>query len=88
LEIPDGRNSQTMKEAGFDMMSVIRVNSRDGKMPIRTVMVVFSDAVNQDTLIHTGMQVESMHISTEPARQTIQLMQYHLFFKFNPVTKY
>jgi hypothetical protein len=67
LEIPESRILQAIKEAGFEVMSVIRLTSRDGKMPTRTVKVAFSDIANRNTFTRTGLQVESMHFPAGPA---------------------
>ena len=61
LELPVDRITEALKHVGLDVTDVIRLNSKDGNTPTRTIKITFKDAPNRNTFVHTGLQVDSMH---------------------------
>ena len=88
LELPTDRISEALKTVGLDVTNVIRLAGKDGKTPTRTVKVTFSDAQNRNTFVHTGLQVDCMHFTAEPATQNTKPVQCYICLKYNHVAKY
>jgi hypothetical protein len=88
LEIPEDRITEALKTVGLDVTNVVRLTSKDGKTPTRTVKITFSDVQNRNTFVHIGLQVDRMHFTAEPASQNTKPVQCYICLKFNHVTKY
>ena len=68
-EISEDRIMTWLNDLGLDATNVTRLTSKDGNTPTRTMKVMFADAANRNTFVHTGLQVDSMHFPAEPATQ-------------------
>ena len=69
LEIPEDRIKAALESIGLAVNNVARLVGKDGNTATRTVKVMFVDAENRNTFVHTGLQVDSMHFIAEPATQ-------------------
>lgn len=88
LEIPVDRMAAALKDLGLDVTEVTRLSGKDGKTPTRTVKISFSDVQNRNTFVHTGLQVDCMHFTAEPASQNNKPVQCYICLKYNHVAKY
>jgi len=88
LEIPDDRITEALKNVGLDVTNVTRLSSKDGKTPTRTIKITFGDVPNRNTFVHTGLQVDCMHFTAEPASQNTKPMQCFICMKYNHIAKY
>ena len=88
LEIPDDRITEALKNVGLDVINVTRLTSKDGKTPTRTIKILFGDAQNRNTFVHTGLQVDCMHFTAEPASQNTKPVQCFICLKYNHIAKY
>ena len=88
LELPEDRVTDALKAVGLDVISVARLNGKDGKTPIRTIKITFSDVQNRNTFVHTGLQVDSMHFIAEAASQNTKPVQCFTCLKYGHITKY
>ncbi|CAF3253778.1 unnamed protein product, partial [Rotaria sp. Silwood2] len=87
LEIPEKRINDALKEVGLDIENVVRLTSKDGNHPTRTIKIIFKDVQNRNTFVHIGLQVDSMHFTAEPAMQNIKPVQCYTCLKYNHVAK-
>ena len=69
VEIPDDRITEALKNVGLDVTNVTRLISKDGKTLTRTIKILLTYVQNQNTFVHTGLQVVCMHLIAEPASQ-------------------
>ena len=88
VELPEERISEALKHAGLEVTNVTRLCSREGNTPTRTVKITFSDAMNRNTFVYTGLQVDSMHFTAESATQNTKPVQCYICLKYNHVAKY
>ncbi|CAF0819288.1 unnamed protein product [Adineta ricciae] len=88
LEIPDDRIRAALTAVGLDVTNVIRLTSKDGKTPTRTIKISFNDVQNRNTFVHTGLQVDCMHFTAEPASQNNKPVQCYICLQYNHVAKY
>nr|ACY69869.1 gag-like protein [Adineta vaga] len=88
LELPNDRITEALKNVGLEVTEVIRLTSKDGKTPTRTVKISFSDATNRNIFVQTGLQVDCMHFTAEPATQNSKPVQCYICLKYNHVAKY
>ena len=88
LELPEDRILDALKNVGLDAINVIRLTGKDGKTPIRTIKIVFSDVQNRNTFVHTGLQVDSMHFIAEAASQNTKPVQCYICLKYGHIAKY
>ena len=88
LELPEDRILDALKTVGLDAVNVIRLTSKDGKTPIRTIKITFSDVQNRNTFVHTGLQVDSMHFIAEAASQNSKPVQCYICLKYGHIAKY
>ncbi|CAF0922665.1 unnamed protein product [Adineta ricciae] len=88
LEIPEDRIMAALKDLGLDATNVTRLTSKDGNTPTRTMKVMFADAENRNTFVHTGLQVDSMHFPAEPATQNTKPVQCYICMQYNHIAKY
>jgi hypothetical protein len=88
LEIPEDRITEALKTVGLEVTNVTRLTGKDGKTPTRTVKIAFSDVHNRNTFVHTGLQVDCMHFTAEPASQNSKPVQCFICLKYNHVAKY
>jgi len=88
LEIPENRIIEALKDVGLDATDVIRLTNKDRNMPTTTIKITFNDPQNRNTFLHTGLQVDSMHFTAEPASQNVKPVQCFLCLKYNHVAKY
>lgn len=88
LEISEGRITEALKAVGLDVTNVTRLTGKDGKTPTRTIKVSFSDVQNRNTFVHTGLQIECMHFTAEPASQSSKPVQCYICLKYNHIAKY
>ena len=88
LELPTDRITEALKHVGLDVTDVIRLNSKDGNNPTRTIKITFKDASNRNTFVHTGLQVDSMHFNAEAASHNTKPVQCYICLKYNHVAKY
>ncbi|CAF1537450.1 unnamed protein product [Adineta ricciae] len=88
LEIPEDRIMTALKDLGLEATNVTRLTNKDGNNPTRTVKVMFADAENRNTFVHTGLQVDSMHFPAEPATQNTKPVQCFICMQYNHLAKY
>lgn len=88
LEIPEARITQALKDVGLQPTNVVRLPSRDGNTPTRTVKITFEDANNRNTFVRTGLQVDSMHFNAEAATHNTKPVQCYICLKYNHIAKY
>ena len=88
LELPEDRIFDALKNVGLDVINVIRLTGKDGKTPIRTIKITFSDVQNRNTFVHTGLQVDSMHFLAEAASQNTKPVQCYICLKYGHIAKY
>jgi hypothetical protein len=88
LELPEDRMLDALKAVGLDVINVIRLTGKDGKTPIRTIKITFSDVQNRNTFVHTGLQVDSMHFIAESASQNTKPVQCYICMKYGHIAKY
>ncbi|CAF2058131.1 unnamed protein product [Rotaria magnacalcarata] len=88
LEIPENRIIEALTKVGLDVINVTRLNRKEGNIPTSTVKITFKDANNQNTFIHTGLQVDSMHFNAEAASQNKKSVQCYICLQYNHVAKY
>jgi hypothetical protein len=88
LEIPESRITEALKAVGLDVINVTRLTGKDGKTATQTVKISFSDVQNRNTFVHTGLQVDCMHFTAEPASQNTKPVQCYICLKYNHVAKY
>ena len=88
LELPEDRMMDALKVVGLDVINVVRLTGKDGKTPIRTIKITFSDVQNRNTFVHTGLQVDSMHFVAEAASQNTKPVQCYICLKYGHIAKY
>lgn len=88
LEIPEDRITEALKAVGLEVTNVIRLTGKDGKTPTRTIKITFSDIHNRNTFVHTGLQVDCMHFTAEPATQNSKPVQCYVCLNYNHIAKY
>ena len=88
LELPEDRIVDALKAVGLDVINVIRLTGKDGKTPIRTIKITFSDVQNRNTFVHTGLQFDSMHFLAEAASQNTKPVQCYICLKYGHIAKY
>ncbi|CAF4988906.1 unnamed protein product, partial [Rotaria sp. Silwood1] len=88
LEIPEDRITDALKQVGFDVINVIRLKGKDSNTPTKTIKITFADGQDRNTFVHTGLQVDCMHFTAEPASQNTKPVQCYLCLKYNHVAKY
>ncbi|CAF3678650.1 unnamed protein product [Rotaria sp. Silwood1] len=88
LEIPEDRITDALKQVGFDVINVIRLKGKDSNTPTKTIKITFADGQNRNTFVHTGLQVDCMHFTAEPASQNTKPVQCYLCLKYNHIAKY
>ncbi|CAF1130145.1 unnamed protein product [Adineta ricciae] len=77
-----------LKDLGLEAMNVTRLTNKDGNNPTRTVKMMFVDAENRNTFVHTGLQVDSMHFPAEPATQNTKPVKCYICMQYNHLAKY
>ena len=88
LELSVDRITEALKDVGLDVIDVIRLSSKDGNTPMRTIKITFKDAPNRNTFVHTGLQVDSMHFIAEAASHNTKPVQCYICLQYNHVAKY
>ena len=88
VALPEEPISEAPKRAGLEVTNITRLCSRKGNTPTRTVKITFSDAMNRNTFVYTGLQVDSMHFTAESATQNTKPVQCYICLKHNHVAKY
>ena len=88
IEVPEDRITAALINLGLKVTNVTRLIGKDGNTPTRTVKVMFADAENRNTFVHTGLQVDSMHFTAEPATQNTKPVQCYVCMQYKHVAKY
>ncbi|CAF1024651.1 unnamed protein product [Rotaria sordida] len=88
IEIPESRITEALKDVDLDAIDVVRLTNKVKNIPTKIIKIIFIDPQNRNTLVHTGLQVDSMHFLAEPSMQNTKPVQCYICLQYNHVAKY
>lgn len=88
IEIPESRITEALKDVGLDAIDVVRLTNKTTNVPTKTIKITFNDPQNRNTFVQTGLQVDCMHFTAEPATQNSKPVQCYICLKLNHIAKY
>ena len=88
FQISEGGITEALKDVGFDVIDVVRLTNKELNTPTLTIKVTFADAHNRNTLVHTVLQVDSMHFIADPAKHNSKPVQCYVCLKYNHIENY
>ncbi|CAF3946189.1 unnamed protein product [Rotaria sordida] len=88
MKIPESRITEALKDVDLDAIDVVRLTNKVKNIPTKIIKIIFIDPQNRNTLVHTGLQVDSMHFLAEPSMQNTKPVQCYICLQYNHVAKY
>ncbi|CAF4070041.1 unnamed protein product [Rotaria sp. Silwood1] len=87
LEITEDEIKQVLEEQGYKVEKISRLVNKE-KEPLKTIKITFTNSYNRDLFVKLGLQIDSMHFVSEPAKYNNKPAQCYKCFKFGHIAKY
>jgi hypothetical protein len=87
LEITEDEIKEALVEQGYKFEKISRLVNKE-KEPLRTVKITFTNSYNRDLFVKLGLQIDSLHFVSEPAKYSNKPAQCYKCFKFGHIAKY
>ena len=88
LEIPNDQVAESLIQVDFAPKNINDLLNRDKNHSTQIIKITFRDHQNSNTFFQNWLQIDSMHFSTESAKQNTAPTQCLTCLKYNYTTEY